>query len=87
MDSVSLLVMALAKNPDLAQSAAQSAMKPGAVDVAKMQGSLVDLSRGILTCYHKTATFRQTDIVATPWDRAWQYGAQRSAVFASTFRE
>ncbi len=86
MDPVTLLVMALAKNPDLAASAAQNALKPGTVDVARMQGSLADLSKGILTCYHKTAKFRQTDIVATPWDRAWQYGAERSAVLRIQFQ-
>ena len=77
--------MALAKNPDLAASAAQSMTAPGTVDVAKMQGSLVDLSKGILTCYHKSAKFRQTDIVKTPWERQGQYAAERSAVIMITF--
>lgn len=86
MDPISLLVMALAKNPDLAASAVESAVKPGAVDVAKMQTSLADISRGILSCYHKTAKFRQTDILTTPWDRAWQYNAERSAVLQITFQ-
>jgi hypothetical protein len=86
MDPVSILVMALAKNPDLAASAVESATKPGAVDVAKMQTSLADVSRGILTCYHKTAKFRQTDIIATPWERAWQYNAERSAVLRISFQ-
>lgn len=86
MDPVSLLFMALVKNPELAASAAQGAMKPGTVDVAKMQGSLADMSKGILTCYHKSAKFRQTDVVATPWDRAWQYGAERSAVVRIQFQ-
>jgi len=86
MDPVTLLVMALAKNPNLAASAIETTMKPGAVDVARMQASLADVSRGILTCYHKTAKFRQTDIVVTPWDRAWQYNAERSAVLRITFQ-
>ncbi|MFZ6847798.1 hypothetical protein [Undibacterium sp. RuRC25W] len=86
MDPVSLLVMALAKNPELAASAAGAVLKPGTVDVEKMQGNLVDLSKGILTCYHRTAKFRQTDVVATPWDRAWQYGAERSAVIRINFQ-
>lgn len=86
VDPVSVLVMALAKNPGLAASAVETATKPGAVDVAKMQMSLADVSRGILTCYHKTAKFRQTDIVATPWNRAWQYNAERSAVLRISFQ-
>lgn len=86
MDPVTLLVAALAKNPDLAASAVEAATRPGTVDVAKMQTSLVDVSRGILTCYHRTAKFRQTDIVATPYERAWQYNAERSAVLRITFQ-
>jgi hypothetical protein len=86
MDPVTMLVMALAKDPNLAASAVESATKPGTVDIARMQSSLADVSRGVLTCYHKTAKFRQTDIVATPWDRAWQYNAERSAVLKITFQ-
>ena len=86
MDPVSLLFAALVKNPQLASSVAENALKPGAVDVAQMQGSLVDLSKGILTCYHKTARFRQTDVVATPWERAEQYGAEKSAILRITFQ-
>ena len=86
MDPVSLLFAALVKNPQLASSVAENALKPGAVDVAQMQGSLVDLSKGILTCYHKTARFRQTEVVATPWERAGQYGAEKSAILRITFQ-
>jgi hypothetical protein len=69
----------------MAASAAKSLTTPGTVDVARMQSSLVDLSRGILTCYHKTAKFRQTDVVKTPWERQGQYGAERSAVIKISF--
>lgn len=85
MDPITLLVTALAKNPDMAVSVANSLTKPGTVDVAQMQTSLVDLSKGILTCYHKTAKFRQTDVVKTPWERQGQYGAERSAVIKISF--
>jgi hypothetical protein len=85
LDPITLLVAALAKNPDMAASAAKSLTIPGTVDVAKMQGSLVDMSRGILTCYHKTAKFRQTDVVKTPWERQGQYGAERSAIIKISF--
>lgn len=85
MDPITLLVAALAKNPDIATSATKSLTTPGTVDVARMQTSLVDLSRGILNCYHKTAKFRQTDVVKTPWERQGQYGAERSAVIKISF--
>ena len=78
--------MALAKNPDMAASAADAALKPGSVDIAKMQGSLVDTAKGILTCYHRTGKFRQVDILGTPWNRAEQYGAERSAVVRIQFQ-
>lgn len=85
LDPITLLVAALAKNPDMAASAAKSLTTPGTVDVARMKTSLVDLSRGILSCYHKTAKFRQTDVVKTPWERQGQYGAERSAVIKISF--
>ncbi|RYF16285.1 MAG: hypothetical protein EOO30_11460 [Comamonadaceae bacterium] len=85
MDPVSLLVTLMMKNPDATAAAANAALAPGVVDVARMQGSLVDLSQGILTCYHRTARFRQTDILGSPWDRQWQYGAEQSAVLRIKF--
>lgn len=85
MDPITLLVAALAKNPDMAASTVKSLTAAGTVNVAMMQTSLVDLSRGILSCYHKTAKFRQTDVVKTPWERQGQYGAERSAVIKISF--
>lgn len=85
MDPASLLLTLMMQNPNLAMNAAKSALTPGAVDVVRMQESLVDLSQGILYCYHRTARFRQTDIMATPWDRQAQYGAEQSAVLRIKF--
>lgn len=85
MDPVSMLLAAALKNPDMAASAVNAVSAPGAVDIVRMQGSLVDLSKGILKCYHKTAVFRQTDIVKTPWERQAQYGAEKSAVLRIHF--
>lgn len=85
MDPVSMLLVAALKNPDVAASAVKAVNAPGAVDIVRMQGSLVDLSKGILKCYHKTAVFRQTDIVKTPWERQAQYGAEKSAVLRIQF--
>ena len=59
MDPASLVLSLLLKNPNFAASAAKSAMAPGTINVTTMQGSLVDLAKGILTCYHKNAKFRQ----------------------------
>ncbi|MEY8688908.1 MAG: hypothetical protein AB9M53_03390 [Leptothrix sp. (in: b-proteobacteria)] len=78
--------MQLLKNQDLTTAAVQNATAPGQVDVAKMHGSLADLSRGVLTCYHKTARFSQVDVVQQPWDRQQQYGADNSAVLKISYQ-
>jgi hypothetical protein len=73
----------LMKNPNVAHSAAELAQRataPGIVDVAKMQTSVVDLARGVVTCYHRTAHFRAVDVAPGPFDRQSQYGAENSAV-------
>ena len=85
VDLASLLLTVMMKNPNATMAAADAALAPGAVDVAAMQDSLVDLSRGILHCYHKSARFHQTDILGSPWARHWQYGAEKSAVLRIRF--
>jgi hypothetical protein len=86
MDPTLILTFFL-NNPQLASNVAGAAKqvttemtRPGQVDVAKMQQSLVDMSRGVLHCYHKSARFRLVDVMQTPWPRQAQYGAQASAV-------
>ena len=61
-------------------SAAERATAPGTVDVARMQGSLVDLSKGVLFCYHRTARFGTVDYLGAPFNRQSQYGAETSMV-------
>jgi len=43
MDPVSMLLVAALKNPEMAASAVKAVNAPGVVDIARMQGSLVDL--------------------------------------------
>lgn len=80
MDPVSLVLTFFLQNPQLAASAAERAAAPGTVDVARMQGSLVDLSKGVLHCYHRTARFGAVDYIGAPFNRAPQYGAEKSMV-------
>lgn len=80
MDPITIAISILMKNPNIAASAVQSATAPGIVDIAKMQGSMADLSKGILTCYHKSANFHQFDVIKAPWERQSQYSAENSAV-------
>lgn len=80
MDPVSLAISFFMQNPSLALSATERAMAPGTVDVARMQGSLVDLSRGVLYCYHRTARFARVDYIGAPFNRQMQYGAEKSMV-------
>lgn len=85
MDPISLALTILIKNSSGAASVAQAFTSPGKVDVEKMQGNLIDLSRGVLTCYHKTARFRQVDVVKVPWERQAQYGAENSMVLRVSY--
>jgi hypothetical protein len=80
MDPISLVVSFFLQNPAMAVSAAERAMTPGSVDVARMQGSLVDMSRGVLHCYHRTARFSRVDYLGAPFARQMQYGADKSMV-------
>lgn len=80
MDPVSLALTFFLKNPSIATSVADKAMSPGTVDVSKMQESLVDLSKGVLVCYHKTARFQSVDFLGSPFKRQPQYGAEKSMV-------
>jgi hypothetical protein len=88
MEPVTLALMlfkAAAAHPAAAASAVGAAARPGVIDVQKMQGSVVDLSKGVLACYHRTAHFEQTDLVQAPFARQAQYGAEQSAVFRITY--
>ncbi len=80
MDPATIALTLLMKHPDVASSAVQSATAPAVVDVAKMQSSFADLSKQVLLCYHKTARFRDSDVVQRPWARQVQYAADNSAV-------
>lgn len=80
MDIISLAISFLLQNPNVAVAGAKEIARPGTVDVAQMQSSFADLSRGILNCYHRTARYQYADLVVMPWDRQAQYGASNSAV-------
>ena len=80
MDPVSIALMILMKNPAAVTSGIQGATKPVVLDVAKMQSSFADLSKGVLLCYHKSARFRTADKLQQPWVRQAQYAAENSAL-------
>ncbi len=80
MDAVTLVLSFFLQNPQMAVSAAERAMAPGTVDVSRMQGSLVDMARGVLHCYHRTARFAHVDYLGAPYARQMQYGANKSMV-------
>jgi hypothetical protein len=86
MDPVSIALSLLMKNPQAAGDMAQRAMAPGNVQVERMRESVADLGRGVLTCYHKTARFRSVDVLAQPWNRQGQYGADSSVVLRINYQ-
>jgi hypothetical protein len=88
VDPVTIALSLLMKNPNVAHSAAEMAQRataPGIVDVSKMQTSVADLARGVITCYHKTARFHAVDVAQGAWNRQSQYGADNSAVMRIQF--
>ncbi|MGB4118206.1 MAG: hypothetical protein WBK51_16820 [Polaromonas sp.] len=85
MDPVALALTFFLQNPSLAMSATERAMAPGTIDVARMQGSLVDLSRGVLHCYHRTARYSGVEYLGEPFIRQTQYGAEKSMVLRIRF--
>lgn len=80
MDTVSIVLTLLMKNPAAAANAVEKATASVAVDVGRMRESFADLSTGILKCYHKTAHYQVSDVVQRPWERQSQYAADNSAV-------
>jgi len=80
MDLVSLAFSFILQHPNVAAAGAKEIAKPGTVNVAQMQSSFADLSKGILNCYHRTARYQAADVVQKPWERQGQYGADNSAV-------
>jgi len=42
--------------------------------------NFADAMRATLKCYHRTASYKEADIVTSPWPRQDQYGASNSAV-------
>jgi hypothetical protein len=77
------LALLLLKNQGAISSAAQMGQRataPGIVDVAKMQTSVADLAREVVTCYHRTARFNSVELGPSPWDRQSQYGADNSGL-------
>lgn len=80
MDPITLAFTFLMQNPDKVVAGAQHLTRPGTVDVTQMKTSFADLSRGILTCYHRTARYQLADVLERPWPRQGQYGADNSAL-------
>ena len=80
MDLISLALQLFLHNPEIALAGSKEITRPGTVDMAQMQESFADLSRGILNCYHRTARFREADLLEKPWGRQAQYGADHSAL-------
>lgn len=73
-------VQFLNHNPQLATDAYRQLAAPGVVDERLMQGSIADVARGILTCYHKTARMQGLQDTGLQFTDALQYGAEGSDV-------
>lgn len=86
MDPISLILAFALKNPQATGQALSEANRPGTVDTAQLNSSLIDFSRQTLRCYHKTAQFLDADVIGSNWQSQYKYGAQNSVVIRITFR-
>jgi hypothetical protein len=86
MDPASLILAYALKNPQFTGQALAEATRPGTVDSAQLNSSLIDFARQTLKCYHKTARFVDADVLGSPWGQQYKYGAQSSVVMRITFQ-
>lgn len=80
-----ILAFAL-KNPQAAANTLAEVDRPGQVDTAQLNSSLIDFARQTLKCYHKTARFVDADAVGGPWPNQAKYGAKGSVILSIKFQ-
>ncbi|SKC92289.1 hypothetical protein [Paraburkholderia hospita] len=68
------------QHQDAIRAGADQIAAPGAVDERSLAGSIPDVSRAVLTCYHKSARMTAVEIAPAAYNDAPQYGADGSAV-------
>jgi hypothetical protein len=56
------------------------------VDTAQLNSSLIDFARQTLHCYHRSARFVDADVLGSPWQSQYKYGAQNSVVIRISFQ-
>lgn len=86
MDPVSLILAFALKNPQTTGQALAEANRPGVVDRAQLNSSLIDFARQTLKCYHKSARFVDANVLGSPWVNQHKYGAQGSVVMRINFQ-
>lgn len=84
MDPITLILTLALKNPQLTNDAINAYNQPGQVDASQLQSSVADFAMETLACYHKTARFRDVDIVQAPWSGQSKFGADNSVVLRIT---
>jgi hypothetical protein len=81
MEPISTMLLSfILQNPQSVSAGVEKMTRPGTPNVAVMQQSFADFSRGVLNCYHKTARYQVADVIQRQWPRQEQYGATQSAV-------
>ena len=80
MDFIALTLSLWLQSAQSMFTDAQNMTRPGTVDVARMQSSFPELTRGILTCYHRTAKYQVAQVLESPWAGQSRYGAKASAL-------
>lgn len=85
MDPISLILAFAFKNPQATNTAINSYTTPGEVNVSQLNSSAADFAMQTLRCYHKTARFRDVDILGTSWKDQYKFGAENSVVMRINF--
>lgn len=85
MDPVSLILAVALQNPDSVAGAANAYSAPGQVDTARLTESLADFAIQTLKCYHKTAHFRNVEVIGTQWPEQSKFGAEKTVLLRIDF--
>lgn len=86
MDPISMIISLALKNPQAAANTLNELERPGQVDAAQLNSSLIDFARQTLKCYHKTARFIDADMIGGPWQYQSKYGANASVLLSIKFQ-
>lgn len=85
MDPVSLILSFALQHQQATATIAENYGKAGQVDASRLHSSVADFAIQTLSCYHRTAKFRDVEILGAPWPNQYKFGAKGSLVMRISF--